>query len=209
MRVCQRCLKRISDDRTICPDCGSILEEVHDDELPRETITTRSPDRSEQESCDGLESPADHTSDALIADESSFVESEVRQVDKAEGPEWKCDQCGEMVPGTFDVCWNCTGVDDAVFQREDDAVPSEVDVTPEAMVCPFCGNKMNRGHIWMSGGDGSGVLEWQEGCRIRRGLFGKIADATLFSEGLLVAPAAQAFRCSSCGALLTNFKDPN
>ena len=97
-------------------------------------------------------------------------------------PEWKCDRCGEMVPGTFDVCWNCTGVEEPVFQREveepvfqreDDDVPSG------AMVCPFCGGKMNRGHIWVSGGGGSGVLEWQEGCQIKRGLFGKIADATL------------------------------
>ena len=204
MRVCQRCLKRISDDRTICPDCDSVLEGLPDSELPRETITTRSPDRSEQEPCDGLESLARQTSDALMVDESSFVEADVRQVEKAESPEWKCDQCGEMVPGTFDVCWNCTGVDEPVVQRDDDdvpseAVPSEADVTPEAMVCPFCGDKMNRGHIWMSGGDGSAVLEWQEGCRIRRGLFGKIADAPLFSEGLLVAPAAQAFRCSSVG----------
>ena len=143
MRVCQRCSKRISDDRTICRDCGGILEEVPDDELPRETITSSFPDRSEQEPCDGLESLAHQTSDALIADESSFVESDARQVDKAEGPEWKCDQCGEMVPGTFDVCWNCTAVEEPV------------------------------------------------------------------SGGLLVAPAAQAFRCSSCGALLTNFKDPN
>ena len=66
-------------------------------------------------------------------------------------------------------------------------VPSEADVPSEAMVCPFCGDKMNRGHIWVSGGDGSGVLEWQEGCQIKRGLFGKIADATLLSGGLLVS----------------------
>ncbi|MHB8864894.1 MAG: PF20097 family protein [Pirellulaceae bacterium] len=76
------------------------------------------------------------------------------------------------------------------------------------MVCPFCDGKMNRGHIWV-GGNGSGVLQWQAGRQIRRGLFGKIADATLLPGGLLVAPTTQAFRCSSCRALLTNFKDPD
>ena len=22
--------------------------------------------------------------------------------------EWRCAKCGEMVPGNFDVCWNCS-----------------------------------------------------------------------------------------------------
>ena len=65
---------------------------------------------------------------------------------------------------------------------------------------------MNRGRIWVSGGEGSGVLEWQEGCQIKRGLFSKIADATLLPGGFLLAVVKQAFRCSSCRAL-TNFKD--
>ncbi len=24
-------------------------------------------------------------------------------------PEWRCPKCGEMVPGNFDICWNCSG----------------------------------------------------------------------------------------------------
>ncbi len=24
-------------------------------------------------------------------------------------PEWRCPKCGEMVPGNFDACWNCSG----------------------------------------------------------------------------------------------------
>ena len=24
-------------------------------------------------------------------------------------PEWRCPTCGEMVPGNFDACWNCSG----------------------------------------------------------------------------------------------------
>ena len=24
------------------------------------------------------------------------------------GPDWKCETCGENVPGTFDQCWNCS-----------------------------------------------------------------------------------------------------
>ncbi len=23
-------------------------------------------------------------------------------------PDWKCPKCGEMVPGNFDACWNCS-----------------------------------------------------------------------------------------------------
>ena len=30
-------------------------------------------------------------------------------------PEWKCAQCGESVPGGFDICWKC-GADRAEIQ---------------------------------------------------------------------------------------------
>ena len=202
MRICPRCSKRISDDRAICRDCGGILEEVPDDELPTEPSPSRSPSHSEEEPPDDEESRPEQTGDALNADELSFAELGTRQLGEAEDMEWKCDQCGSMVPGTFDLCWNCAGIEDPDSQRERDDVPAE------SMACPFCGDQMIGGHIWVSGGDGVSNLEWQAGSQLESGLFGKSVDETLLSDGFFVAPAKQAFRCSSCGALLTRFEDP-
>jgi len=79
----------------------------------------------------------------------------------------------------------------------------------ETMACPFCGERMLRGHIWVSGGEGPSTLQWQEGSQLKSGFFGKDFDDILLADGTFVAPAKQAFRCPSCTALLTNFKDPN
>ena len=37
---------------------------------------------------------------------------------EAGGPNWNCPSCGEAVPDTFDVCWNC-----AASRPDNDAVP--------------------------------------------------------------------------------------
>jgi len=38
-----------------------------------------------------------------------------------EAPPWKCPQCGELVPGTFDVCWKCQTTKDG--ERADQSEP--------------------------------------------------------------------------------------
>ena len=130
---------------------------------------------------------------------------------------WECSKCEEKHEDSFDVCWNCGASRDGkrypIFEKVAD-VPEhfmalEDDHDSEAMTCPFCGDKMIRGHIWVKGGEEGGDLNWQEGSRLKSGLFGKIADEGLLTGGFFVAPVKQAFRCSSCGALLTNFEGPN
>ena len=250
MRICPKCSKQISEGRTICRDCGGILEEVSDDELPKELSPSCPPSRPEGETRGGSKSLAKETSEALDADKVSPAELDAHQVETIEGLDWKCEKCSETVPGTFDVCWKCMSISEGrgadqtelgllepVSDASDDG--QEVESAQEcadplgiegaekattigglnsiledghdsdALACPFCGDKMIRGHIWVSGGEGSSNLEWQGGSQLESGLFGKSVDETLLSDGWLVAPAKQAFRCISCQALLTNFKDTN
>jgi hypothetical protein len=37
MRICPKCSKQVTDDSKICRDCGAILEEVQDEEVPENT----------------------------------------------------------------------------------------------------------------------------------------------------------------------------
>jgi len=43
---------------------------------------------------------------------------------------WKCGKCGEDVPATMEICWNCgtsqDGVEDPNFVKADTIVPPEV-----------------------------------------------------------------------------------
>ena len=60
----------------------------------------------------------------------------------------------------------------------------QVDPQPDHK-CPFCGDNMIRGHIWVSGGVESHAgasLDWQQGSKLKNGLFGDMtADETLLS----------------------------
>ena len=77
------------------------------------------------------------------------------------------------------------------------------------MDCPFCDEKMVFGHIWIEASEG-GCLNWQEGAQVRKGWFSKKVDETLLCPGLLSPPpVVQAFRCSDCGAILTDFSQSN
>jgi len=82
----------------------------------------------------------------------------------------------------------------------------ESDHNSKATACPFCGGEMVRGNIWVSGG-GSSSLCWQTGRRLKRGILGRVPDEILIDAGIPVSPAKQAFFCTSCVALLTNFED--
>ena len=77
----------------------------------------------------------------------------------------------------------------------------------ETMDCPYCDHSMTKGFIWIASSEG-GRLDWQAGETIRHGLLGKTADEHLLHDGLFGAPAKRAYRCSSCGALLTRLDDP-
>ncbi len=38
---------------------------------------------------------------------AEFLAAEKQRAESSAGTEWKCAQCGEMVPGNFDSCWKC------------------------------------------------------------------------------------------------------
>jgi predicted RNA-binding Zn-ribbon protein involved in translation (DUF1610 family) len=61
------------------------------------------------------------------------------QEDAVQESSWKCPQCGQSVPGRFEICWNCgtdqDGVPDPGFSNEAAATGKSV-----AHPCPRCGS---------------------------------------------------------------------
>lgn len=114
MRMCVKCSKKVTDDSKICRDCGAILEDILDDsaletgreskpEPPVRSPWTAKPWKPRQEACD--EPTVDKPPNA--PDKPSEPDT------KPSGPDtkssaWKCPQCGESIPGTFDMCWKCS-----------------------------------------------------------------------------------------------------
>ncbi len=163
MRICQKCSKQVSDDSKICRDCGAILQDAPDDSVPgmggesQPSSQLGSPWAAKpQETGQG---EGDEQSVGEDADEPTSSDTEASA--------WKCLQCGESVPGTFDVCWKCLTTKDgqkaegseSVFYPDDpDAStpdeqpePTELDAEPLSVeddeekvpsqsVCPRCGS---------------------------------------------------------------------
>ena len=165
MRMCRKCSKQVSDESKICRDCGAILEEVPDDSVPGTG--------SEWEPASQSGSPlaAEPPEAGLEEGEKQSVAEVVVESDEpappgTEASAWKCPQCGEMVPGTFDVCWKCLTTKDGekaeqsepvFFQEISDASkpdekPEPTELYAEALgiekdagerpqpVCPRCGS---------------------------------------------------------------------
>ncbi len=102
MWICRRCNTRSEEARKICRSCGSILEEVPDDmpasesEQTDQAYVTSSPTAAATDQTDRGE-----VSNVMFDEEvPSSHESPTR-------PDWICPTCGEVVPGNFEVCWNC------------------------------------------------------------------------------------------------------
>lgn len=187
MRMCLKCSKKVSDDSKICRDCGAILEDVPDDSMPE---------------TDGEWKPSSQLGSPFAAKpqetgqeegDEQFVGEVVAESDEpawsdSEASAWKCPQCGEMVPGTFDVCWKCLATKDGekaeesepVFFPEDPdaskpdeepeptelyveplAVEEDEEATPPQSACPQCGSaKMMFGVTVRDQGHGScGTLQ--------------------------------------------------
>jgi len=166
MRMCLKCSKKVSDDSKICRDCGAILEDIPDDSVP---------------GTDGEWKPASqlgppwaakpHETEQEVGDEQSVGEQAAETDEPAppdtEASAWKCPQCGESVPGSFDVCWKCLttkdgekaeGSESEFFQEaldaskpEEEPEPNELDAealrveedeeeTPFQSACPRCGS---------------------------------------------------------------------
>jgi hypothetical protein len=170
MRMCLKCSKKVSDNSKICRDCGAILQDIPDDAVP-------------------VAAAQSEPSEASAGDEQSvgeFVEdSEQFSPPDREALPWKCSQCGEMVPATFDICWKCRTTKDGektdhepvtfeedlgVHKADEELGPTELDAelsgTEEEWmeedkrqfqsVCPRCGSaKMMLGVTVYDQGQGS------------------------------------------------------
>ena len=87
---------------------------------------------------------------------------------------------------------------------------SEDDHKSETIACPFCGDEMILSHFWvvMGGTELNGTekmhMEW-EGRRIRMWMIYESEHEERSPDGPFLDPASKFFRCSSCGALATDF----
>lgn len=125
MQKCPKCSSQYGDDSKICRTCGAILETV------------------------AVEPPA-----AVEGDPSPQQEDTPHESPVAKQHSWTCSQCGQSVPGDFEVCWNCgtsrEGIADPSFSRElaidEDQPrtwqPSTQGATdePSSPSCPRCGS---------------------------------------------------------------------
>jgi hypothetical protein len=94
MRVCPKCSKRSGDENKICRNCGAILDDV----VVAELSQGEEPDWCDVSS--RAESPVIGVDGTACFDEpDASIDPDISA--------WKCPQCGEIVPGTFDVCWKC------------------------------------------------------------------------------------------------------
>lgn len=147
MRICPKCSKQAGDGSKICRNCGAILEEVPDEE-------GRAPVTLPETSCSSRLTTA---AKCQVADPEAGGGQPVS--DELPRPVWKCLQCGETVPGTFDICWKCMTTregeksdqqdvgplerDSDAEQEEQQIEPSEVQTEegePSLKACPRCGS---------------------------------------------------------------------
>lgn len=169
MRICPKCSKRVSGDNKICRDCGAILEDMPDESVPGPVVESTNPF--------GFPSAVKHQGPVVEA----MSESQEPTPPDTEAPPWKCPQCGEVVPGTFDVCWKCQTTKDGESAEQSEPVffPEMVDasrpnvesetakflkslevdqpeVPPSQSACPRCGSsKMMFGVTVQDQGQGS------------------------------------------------------
>lgn len=120
MRICRKCAKQTSDESKICRDCGAILEDAPDNSVAETEIEWKpaAPAASS--------APAEHEEAGAATAAQAIIDqvvagSEEPAAPDAEAPAWKCPQCGEDVPGTFDVCWKCLTTKDGQKPGQEDA----------------------------------------------------------------------------------------
>ena len=122
MRECPKCSSQYGDDVKLCRTCGAILEAV-------------------------AEAPSPTAED----DASPHEEDSPHEAASAKQHPWTCSQCGQSVPPSFEVCWNCgtsqDGVPDPGFRKEpvsddDPRTRPNRRQPPNGLVvsCPKCGS---------------------------------------------------------------------
>ena len=56
---------------------------------------------------DPLRQPSLFVTDDADAERARELLRDIEGAEKSDTPEWKCPQCGEIVPGNFGSCWKC------------------------------------------------------------------------------------------------------
>ena len=100
MWICRRCHRQAVDASRICRACGEIYEEVRDHQPSVENSQTGTASR------ESSPEPRFPVPDATEADAPAGEEGLNSRKAPARAA-WKCPKCGEMVPGNFEVCWQC------------------------------------------------------------------------------------------------------
>ncbi len=136
MRHCPKCGLRFDDPAKICRSCGAILEEFEEEAT---------------------------TSVAIASAESQRVIKEVVNEPPTKSNDWTCPVCGERVPGTFELCWNCEGQQEE--EVESQAAETDLDQAPQATPAPpprclVCGSDrvVPEAHVADQGQHSSGTL---------------------------------------------------
>jgi hypothetical protein len=143
MQQCPKCSSQCSDELKICRTCGAILPAAE----------RRPP---QQAADDDL--PVPRTADVVPASCGRCCTDGPCNDAVSNGPGWKCPQCGQSVPGSFSVCWNCgtskDGTPDPNFRKEpaddegavisaaivEQLVDDPEPVGPSPRRCPRCGS---------------------------------------------------------------------
>jgi predicted RNA-binding Zn-ribbon protein involved in translation (DUF1610 family) len=157
----------VDGEAKICRACGGILAEVPDGPKP----DAASPPEVRRPRVPPLttESPIAEPDAAWVIVDASLADEDANSAEPVELPDWSCPQCGESVPGTFDVCWKCltarggetANQEEIQFLRElsdgnDDDSASAATRVPSAVVgqegidkapraeppCPRCGSSL-------------------------------------------------------------------
>lgn len=131
MRICRKCQKQFSGPSKICRECGAILEEMPDAESAAVQEPQESPPPSSSRSADPNASQSESDAGTSLGRAAVNAGGTTR---------WKCSHCGESIPATFDVCWNCLTSREGVKASEEElasfrrAVETEVEhrQTPRA-----------------------------------------------------------------------------
>jgi RNA polymerase subunit RPABC4/transcription elongation factor Spt4 len=102
MWICRKCDKRADIAGKICRACGGILEEIPEGQPVAEAGQVVDADALSMPGPSGTESTEYAAKPPVVVKvgEESFERDFT-------GPVWKCPHCGSIVPGNFDVCWNC------------------------------------------------------------------------------------------------------
>ena len=177
--MCRKCHERIETAGTICRACGGILEEIAESKLFSEAERVVHAEMPSVPDPAATKSSADAAKPPIVMGPGS--ENDEPQLS---GPDWKCHYCGVVVPGNFDVCWNClttkegepapnaarllSEVDAYGRESEPDALPPEAELLDESdqevatrTECPNCGSTKLIRDVTLAAqsGDAAGTLE--------------------------------------------------